>query len=395
MKPACQSTRNFKRIETDLCSWRIRNEIRTCGKDLSPDGATQLINIVMKKIITSSVIIVFSLLVLASCNSKTSNTPDITASSETVQVSKEEKESIESKTESIPVGSEVSLESGFSSELEVSSGSEASSESAVSSEPASGREEKVHNFIISEGTTLESRFAVPEGYIRTEYPEGSFGSFVRSYPMKPDGSPVLLWTKEPKGNQRDHVAVFDMMVEDELDVQQCADSVMRIYAEYFRATGQYDRIRFHFVSGFLCDYNSYIQGNRVQVSGDDVVWVQSQPAEDSDSVFNEYMKIVCAYASTLSMESESVSADLQDLQIGDIFLKGGSPGHVVMVADVCERDGRKAFLLAQGYMPAQEFHIVKNPLHENDPWYYEEEVQYPFRTQAYTFPEGSFRRLQY
>ena len=357
--------------------------------------AIQLINTVMKKIVISSVIIVFSLLVLASCNSKTSNTTDITASSETVQVSKEEKESIESKTESIPVESEVSLESGFSSELEVSSGSEASSESAVSSEPASGREEKVHNFIIPEGTTLESRFAVPEGYIRTEYPEGSFGSFVRNYPMKPDGSPVLLWTKEPKGNQRDHAAVFDMMVEDELDVQQCADSVMRIYAEYFRATGQYDRIRFHFVSGFLCDYNSYIQGNRVQVSGDDVVWVQSQPAEDSDSVFNEYMKIVCAYASTLSMESESVSADLQDLQIGDIFLKGGSPGHVVMVADVCEKDGRKAFLLAQGYMPAQEFHIVKNPLHENDPWYYEEEVRYPFRTQAYTFPEGSFRRLQY
>jgi hypothetical protein len=253
----------------------------------------------------------------------------------------------------------------------------------------------VFSYILPEGSTLESRFAVPDGYVRSDYPEGSFGSFVRNYPMKPDGSPVLLWTKEPKGNQRDHAAVFDMMVEDELDVQQCADSVMRIYAEYFRATGQYDRIRFHFVSGFLCDYNSYIQGNRVQVSGDDVVWVQSQPAEDSDSVFNEYMKIVCAYASTLSMESESVSADLQDLQIGDIFLKGGSPGHVVMVADVCEKDGRKAFLLAQGYMPAQEFHIVKNPLHENDPWYYEEEVRYPFRTQAYTFPEGSFRRLQY
>ena len=361
----------------------------------------------MKKIITSSVIIVFSLLVLASCNSKTSNTPDITASSETVQVSKEEKESIESKTESIPVvseaslGLEVSSESGFSSESEVSLESGASSElditseSASSAEPASIPEEKVHSFILPEGNTLESRFAVPEGYIRTEYPEGSFGSFVRSYPMKPDGSPVLLWTKEPKGNQRDHAAVFDMMVEDELDVQQCADSVMRIYAEYFRATGQYDRIRFHFVSGFLCDYNSYIQGNRVQVSGDDVVWVQSQPAEDSDSVFNEYMKIVCAYASTLSMEGESVSADLQDLQIGDIFLKGGSPGHVVMVADVCEKDGKKAFLLAQGYMPAQEFHIIKNPQHENDPWYYEEEVQYPFRTQAYTFPEGSFRRLQY
>lgn len=355
----------------------------------------------MKKTIIYVCSIIISLSVLTSCDSKPGNASGTTASLETVHNSKAEAEPTENQTGSFPAGSEASSESGFSSESEVSLESGASSElditseSASSSEPASVREEKVHSFILPEGNTLESRFAVPDGYIRTEYPEGSFGSFVRNYPMKPDGSPVLLWTKEPKGNQRDHAAVFDMMVEDELDVQQCADSVMRIYAEYFRTTGQYDRIRFHFVSGFLCDYNSYIQGNRVQVSGDDVVWVQSQPAEDSDSVFNEYMKIVCAYASTLSMESESVSADLQDLQIGDIFLKGGSPGHVVMVADVCEKDGRKAFLLAQGYMPAQEFHIVKNPLHENDPWYYEEEVRYPFRTQAYTFPEGSFRRLQY
>ena len=355
----------------------------------------------MKKIVIYVCSIIISVSLLTSCDSKPSNTSGAAASSETAHDSKAEMESTDDKTESFSAGSEASLKTEASSESEAtsesgfSSKSEASPESDVSSKAAVIPEKKVFSYILPEGSTLESRFVVPDGYVRTEYPEGSFGSFVRNYPMKPDGSPVLLWTKEPKGNQRDHAAVFDMMVEDELDVQQCADSVMRIYAEYFRATGQYDRIRFHFVSGFLCDYNSYIQGKRVKVSGDDVVWVESQPAEDSDNVFNEYMKIVCAYASTLSMESESVSADLHDLQIGDIFLKGGSPGHVVMVADVCENDGRKAFLLAQGYMPAQEFHIVKNPMHENDPWYYEEEVRYPFITQAYTFPEGSFRRLQY
>ncbi len=263
--------------------------------------------------------------------------------------------------------------------------------------PGSGalQNEAVRNFVLPEGTSLQSRFALPEGYRRISYPEGSFGNFVRNYTMKPDGSPVLLWTKKPKGNQEDHAAVFDMMVEEEIDVQQCADSVMRIYAEYFRASGQYDRIRFHFADGFLCDYSTYMQGYRVKVNGSQVTWVHSQPAEDSDRVFNEYMKIVSAYASTLSMEGESAEADIHEIQIGDVFLKAGSPGHVVMAADVCEKDGKRAFLLAQGYMPAQEFHIIKNPLHENDPWYYEEEVQYPFRTQAYTFPGGSFRRMLY
>ena len=262
-------------------------------------------------------------------------------------------------------------------------------------ETASTPEETAQRFILPEGTTLLSRFAVPEGYTRIACPEGSFGSFVRNYPLKPDGSPVLLWTGEPKANQRDHAAVFAMHVEDEMDVQQCADSVMRIYAEYFRATGQYDRLKFHFVGGFLFDYNTYIQGYRIREDGDSFTWVQSKPAEDSDDVFDHYMFMVCAYASTLSMKGESEETSLQGLQIGDVFLKAGSPGHVVMVADICEKDGKKAFLLAQSFMPAQEFHIVKNPRHEDDPWYYEEEVKYPFRTQAYTFDEGSLRRLLY
>ena len=82
--------------------------------------------------------------------------------------------------------------------------------------------------------------------------------------------------------------------------------------------------------------------------------------------------------------------------VGDIFIQSGSPGHVVMVVDISENlEGKKAFLLAQGYMPAQEFHLLKNPLHEDDPWYYEEEVTYPFETPEYTFKKGSLRHPGY
>ena len=66
-----------------------------------------------------------------------------------------------------------------------------------------------------------------------------------------------------------------------------------------------------------------------------------------------------------------------------------------MIVDVCENEeGKKAFLLAQGFMPAQQFHIIKNPRHE-DPWYYEDEVTYPFYTISYTFEEGSLKRVMY
>ena len=108
------------------------------------------------------------------------------------------------------------------------------------------------------------------------------------------------------------------------------------------------------------------------------------------------MRIVFTYAGTLSMDRESKSIDSKDIDVGDIFIKGGSPGHVVMVVDICTNaQGKKAFLLAQGYMPAQEFHILKNNNKENDMWYYEEEIVYPFSTPEYTFEEGSLKRPQY
>ena len=60
-----------------------------------------------------------------------------------------------------------------------------------------------------------------------------------------------------------------------------------------------------------------------------------------------------------------------------------------------QKGDEKAFLLAQGYMPAQEFHVLKNPLHEDDPWYYVSELSYPLRTPEYTFNEGSLMRPGY
>ena len=112
--------------------------------------------------------------------------------------------------------------------------------------------------------------------------------------------------------------------------------------------------------------------------------------------FQKYLRIVFSYASTLSMEKESKEIKVSDIQVGDIFIKGGSPGHVVMVVDKCEnQEGKKAFLLAQGFMPAQQFHILKNERHKDDMWYYEDEVTYPFSTPEYTFEKGSLRRLEY
>ena len=258
--------------------------------------------------------------------------------------------------------------------------------------------EKIEDDLLinADGITLAERICTPKGYARYEAAKNSLTDFLRSYSMKADGAPVLLYNSSEKGNQRAHAAVFGLPIEAE-DLQQCADSVMRVFAEYCLQTGRESQLQFHFTNGFLAEYSKWRDGHRIAINGNDIRWTDTGTYDDSYESFKKYMRMVFAYAGTLSMDVyESKPITLKEVQVGDVFLKGGTPGHVVMIVDICENEtGERAFLLGQGYMPAQEFHVINNPLHMENPWYYEDEITYPFRTAEYTFPEGSLRRLSY
>ena len=66
----------------------------------------------------------------------------------------------------------------------------------------------------------------------------------------------------------------------------------------------------------------------------------------------------------LGAGSSQHSAELKparEPQPGDVLIQGGYPGHAVLVLDVAVApDGRRWLLLGQSYMPAQEFHVLKN-----------------------------------
>lgn len=255
--------------------------------------------------------------------------------------------------------------------------------------------EAKQDYINESGICLKERITVPDGFTRIQYKKNSFGAFLENYPLCEDGQPVLLYNGNEKTNQNAHVAVFDMDMTDG-DLQQCADSVIRMYAEYFYKQNQYEKMKFQFVNGFSCDFDKWSKGMRVSVNGNDTSWYQGTNADASKETLESYLRTVFSYASTLSLEQESKGIEPEGIESGDIFICGGSPGHVVMVVDVCENEkGEKAFLLAQGYMPAQQFHILKNPQHEENPWYYETELSYPLRTPEYTFGEGSLMRPKY
>lgn len=273
---------------------------------------------------------------------------------------------------------------------------ETSSASSVdSAEQQKSDTEKPIAIVNAKGKSLRERIVPPSGFERTKAEKNSLTTFLREYPLKKAGKPVLLYNGEEKGNQNAHVAVFKLPLEKE-DLQQCADSVMRVYAEYFWKTGQKERISFRFVDGFQAKYSKWRSGYRIRAGESQSSWITGGARDDSYENFKKYLRMVFAYASTLSLEQESKKIKLSEVETGDIFLNAGSPGHVVMVVDVCSTlDGKKAFLLGQGFMPAQEFHLLKNPLHEDDPWYYVDEVSYPLQTPEYSFEKGSFRRLKY
>lgn len=245
-----------------------------------------------------------------------------------------------------------------------------------------------------DGMTLLERINPPKGYKRPESSQDELTGFIRSLPLKKADSPVLLYNGDKKAYQDGHAAVFDLDVGDR-DLQQCADSVMRIYAEYFWSIGAYDKIAFHLTNGFLMEYSKWRDGNRLVVDGSNTGWSKKSGYDDSYENFRKYLNMVYTYAGTISLSKECKPISIEELLPGDIFIYAGSPGHCVLVADVAvNENGDKCFLLAQGFMPAQDFHILKNPLHPEDPWYYASEIQYPLQTPQWSFNEGSLMRWQ-
>ena len=248
--------------------------------------------------------------------------------------------------------------------------------------------------IDTSGTTIETRFLPPDGFERKLQDSASFGFYLRNLPLKKHGSEVHLYNGNLKGNQTAHAAVINMSVGNR-DLQQCADAVMRLRGEYLFRNKRFSDIHFRFVSGFNCEYSKWREGNRVALNGNSVFWQKSAAADKSYSSFLKYMETVFNYASTLSLEKELRSIELKDVQIGDVLIRGGAPGHAVIVVDMAENpDGEKLVLLAQSYMPAQEIQVLVNPMNRaTSPWYNLEE-RLKIYTPEWTFEAHQLRRFE-
>lgn len=215
-----------------------------------------------------------------------------------------------------------------------------------------------------------SDIVLPAGYTRVDGTDTAFARWLRRLPLKADHT-VYLYDGRLKGNQSAQYAVLDMPV-GRKDLQQCADAVMRFRAEFFYGRKQHSRIWFADNNGkkYIC------------------------PDGADRSRFERYLEQVYAWCGTLSLEKQLKPVPVfSDIQPGDVLIKGGSPGHAVLVIDMAMNEaGEKVYLLAQSYMPAQSIHILKNPMDAGlSPWYKAGHKRI-IETPEWTFQQQQLRR---
>ena len=201
-----------------------------------------------------------------------------------------------------------------------------------------------------------TRFAAPGGYTRQKVAAGSFAEWLQKLPLKPAGTHTMTFNGQLARTDAETAAVVDISIGKQ-DLQQCADVVMRLRGEYLYQARRYSEISFKFVSGFRCDYVHYASGYRYHNDH----WLLTAKKDYSYPAFWRYMELVFTYAGTLSLEKELYKVtDANELKAGDVFIHGGSPGHCFIVMDVVEnRQGKKQFLLAQSFMPAQNLQVLQ------------------------------------
>lgn len=241
--------------------------------------------------------------------------------------------------------------------------------------------------------TIKERFTAPKKYSWVKENPDSFGFFIENFKLKKYGSPILKYDGTEIATQNLHEAIFDIDTGTK-DLQQCADAVIRLRAEYLFKTKKFGEIKFHFTSGDLMKWNDYKNGTRAFVNGNSVSFRKTENLDDSYQNFRNYLDLIYTYAGTISLNKETFPVtDNKNLKSGDILITAGSPGHVVFIAGVSKNaEGKKLYLLAEGFTPAQSIHVLKNPFDPKiSPWYELDVNSEQTKTARYLFKPTNLR----
>ena len=237
--------------------------------------------------------------------------------------------------------------------------------------------QQTKNIVPVDSINKINEIPLPEGYERIETGKDSFAEWLRNIKLKKNNI-VYLYDGAPKDRQDLHFRVLDIST-GKKDLQQCADCIMRLWAEYYFAKKSYDKITFPANNGTEYNFENY---------------ACKQNSCYTHECLLQFLETVFNYCGTYTVAKMTNSVSLSQMRIGDVFVKAGSPGHAMIVVDMAvhKSTGQKIFLLAQGYMPAQDMHIVINPMNtDSSPWYELNEAS-KIITPGWVFESSQLRR---
>lgn len=199
--------------------------------------------------------------------------------------------------------------------------------------------------------TIGEAYPPPAGATRVA--DDAFGAWLQALPLRPAGTPIR--THDGARVRHDGRPVSLPLVRG--DLQQCADSAIRLRAEFARARGAADDLSFKATSGDPIPWARYRDGETPYATGNKVQWKRTDPATQS---WEGWLSKVFTWAGTRSLAAyETVRVDTP--RAGDMLIVGGSPGHAVVLLDVATRGDQTLLLIGEGFMPAQDFHVEHGP----------------------------------
>ena len=241
---------------------------------------------------------------------------------------------------------------------------------------------------------IESALAPPRGFERVVVAADSFAGWLRRLPLAPAGTAVVLHDGRPLVDQSIIAALVDIDTGTS-DLQQCADAVMRLRAEFLYSRGLLGAIGFDLVNSERYPFSAYSRGATPRQAGAEITLASEEPRGAGHSDLRRYLDLLFGFASTRSLAKELQPVpSLRDAEIGDIFIRAGQPGHAMIIADMAmNSSGQRLVLLVQGSMPARGIYLLNNTRHPDLGAWFEVADGQPLIMPGYEFRPDELRRF--
>jgi len=235
--------------------------------------------------------------------------------------------------------------------------------------------------------------SLPKDFNYSVSADTSYSNWLLDIALK-ENKTVYLYNGKLKPDQNVQYGVMDIDI-GKKDLIQCADAVMKLRADFLFSKHRFHELNFISTSGDSLCFEKWLKGIRWKEHGSGLqAYKSNSTANDNTAEYKKFMELVFSYCGTYSLSKQlKPIVDVNSIQPGNVFIKGGFPGHAVTVMAVANNaNGEKVFLLSQGYMPAQDIHILKNYADPDiSPWYSLKDI-YPLYTPQWQFEIGSLKR---